>query len=315
MGKLTVDSQHWAGFWKYVYDRQVIWHRRFAQKLPRPWTDDPVLRDYSFTNAYRELDRGTQFAIENVLNTPGCISHATAPDMLCRIVTYRWFNRTEVWDHLAGVMNNPLREYNKELVDVLEEKLREFATTVGPVFTGAYMVCSYHTYPGRDKIEKVCNFLRYFFQNKGRIYRELCEQPTPEKAHEYLQTLPGVGPFNAYEFYSDMMYLPGYLPHKENDWANPGPGAKRGLRLIFPDRTDYAGMIFQLRDEQHAAFDALGLEFEVVALRNADGSVRWLSMRNIEHNLCEYSKYARGRARVKFAPRATTTGDYIGQIA
>jgi hypothetical protein len=311
----TTDPTHYAGFWKYIYERQAIWHRRFVLKQPRPWTDDPVLRDYSFTNAYRELDRGTQFAIDNVMRGRAVGQPCTMGDMLCRIITYRFFNRTEVWDTcLKPFMDNPLRPYDEQLVNMMEAALQSHARNVGPVFTGAYMVCAYHGMPGTNKINKVCNFLRFIFKNKDSIYAGLYEQDTPKKAHKYLMALPGVGPFNAYEFYSDMMYIPGYLNHREDDWANPGPGCIRGLRHIYKGRSDYEEQIRELRDEQEAAFDMLGLDFQSVALRNADGSTRRLSMRNVEHNLCEYSKYVRGRARAKFTPKESTDGRYISQI-
>ena len=34
--------------------------------LPAPWTDDRILRDYYFTNVYRELDKTTVWFRENV---------------------------------------------------------------------------------------------------------------------------------------------------------------------------------------------------------------------------------------------------------
>jgi hypothetical protein len=47
-------------------ERQVIFFRRIAGK-PAPWTQDPVLQKFKFTNAYRASDRVSQYLIRNVI--------------------------------------------------------------------------------------------------------------------------------------------------------------------------------------------------------------------------------------------------------
>jgi hypothetical protein len=305
-----INSNHWAAYWKYIYERQAVWHKRFIQKLPRPWTDDKTIAEFSFTNVYRELDRSSLHYIEHVFGPVAATQgHGSDADLFCRIVAARFFNRTDVWDECIGpVLNNPLRDYTADFtMETIEERLREFAKK-RPVFTGAYIVCSYSTHPGKDKIAKVCNFLKYIFQNSKVAVETLRKCPTLKDAHKYLQTFPGVGPFNAYEFLGDMLYIPGYLPWTEDDWANPGPGCEAGLLLLDPDRRDFEQEIVELRDQQDTAFEVLGLDFWSVAPRNADGTPRRLTLRSIENCLCEYQKYARGRSRGKFKDisKATT---------
>jgi hypothetical protein len=41
--------------------------RRFLDKAPPPWTDDPILAEWKFTNCFRELDRLTRYAIVHIL--------------------------------------------------------------------------------------------------------------------------------------------------------------------------------------------------------------------------------------------------------
>ena len=57
----SVESFLW-----FVWERECI---RIAKENghPAPWTDDPVLQKYSFTNIHRKDDRVTKWIIENVI--------------------------------------------------------------------------------------------------------------------------------------------------------------------------------------------------------------------------------------------------------
>ena len=54
-------------FFELMHERMAIWKRRFVDKKERPWTKNEILRDYKFTNVYRELDRNSQWQIKNIL--------------------------------------------------------------------------------------------------------------------------------------------------------------------------------------------------------------------------------------------------------
>lgn len=63
------------GFFEFLEERQKIYLAKEAGK-PRPWTKDPVLRDYFFCNVYREQDTVTKWIAENWRNrkaAPGII--------------------------------------------------------------------------------------------------------------------------------------------------------------------------------------------------------------------------------------------------
>ncbi|MGH9908009.1 MAG: nucleotide kinase domain-containing protein, partial [Pyrinomonadaceae bacterium] len=53
-------------YWRFASKRQDIFFRRFAGDPP-PWTEDPVLLEYKFTNAYRASDRVSQYLIKHVI--------------------------------------------------------------------------------------------------------------------------------------------------------------------------------------------------------------------------------------------------------
>ena len=53
-------------FWKFAAERQEVFFRKL-EGLPPPWTDDPVMAHYKFTNAYRASDRVSQYLIRRVI--------------------------------------------------------------------------------------------------------------------------------------------------------------------------------------------------------------------------------------------------------
>src|SRR2546430_9607468 len=53
-------------YWRFAAERQAIFFRRLAG-LPAPWTSDPILARYKFTNVYRASDRVSQYLIRHVI--------------------------------------------------------------------------------------------------------------------------------------------------------------------------------------------------------------------------------------------------------
>src|SRR5579871_3589055 len=51
----AVVSEVYDTYWRFAAERQSIFFRR-TRGTPPPWTTDPVLATYKFTNAYRASD-------------------------------------------------------------------------------------------------------------------------------------------------------------------------------------------------------------------------------------------------------------------
>ena len=81
-------------FFQYAAERYRIYLRRQAGE-PSPWTEDPILHKYRFTNIFRESDRVTIWFDENVRSDTWSI-----PDYVFLAVAFRWFNRPETWQTL-----------------------------------------------------------------------------------------------------------------------------------------------------------------------------------------------------------------------
>jgi hypothetical protein len=90
------DKKQVENFFGFVAERQNIFHRRFVLRRQPPWSDDPILQKCRIANCYRELDRGTQFAIKNIL------SCEPFEDVFFNTVFYRLFNEPATFNVLGG---------------------------------------------------------------------------------------------------------------------------------------------------------------------------------------------------------------------
>jgi hypothetical protein len=283
-------------FWYWVAERHAIFLRRQAGQ-PKPWTTDPILRDYKFTNPFRENDRGTVWLRENFL-----IQHYHDDPRLVagNICWYRMFNWWGTGETLGWRTSWD--------VEAIKIKLHHGADYLGhQVFTGAHIV---YSPPGRSKIDAivdVCADLWTLCQETA--WSIGVESTSLQYVFELLKTVHCVGNFMAYEMVTDMRHTK--LLEKALDimtWANMGPGAKRGLQRL--------GMDCRNQEEGCESMRALlrRAPFEYVAQFAIPGGIVDLSempqfeMRDIEHSLCEFDKYC----RVKFGegePRSKFDGD------
>jgi hypothetical protein len=75
-----------------VLQRHNIFVRRFVRNEEPPWTDDPILEKYSFTNVYSELDKGTVWAKENIVSP----NQDDEQNMLFQAIAYRCLPNIQV---------------------------------------------------------------------------------------------------------------------------------------------------------------------------------------------------------------------------
>lgn len=272
-------------FWYWISERHSIYLKRQAG-LPKPWTTDPILRDYKFTNPFRENDRGTVWLRENFL-TP----HANDPlELLAfNICWYRMFNWWGTGERLGWQTDWD--------VEKIQNKLEIALLSGEQVFTGAHIV---YSPPGRGKVEAIVDVCNDLLKISSLVAQDAKDNQSLETVFERLRTVYCVGGFMAYEMVSDMRHTK--LLEDATDimtWANPGPGCQRGLqRLGVPFRPD--GVAIESMRQLLTNSQWFG------RLAN---SFPKLEMRDIEHSLCEFDKYC----RVKFGegfPRGRFSGAF-----
>src|SRR5882724_4263851 len=90
-------------YWYFAAERQAIFERR-VNGLPKPWSEDPILKEYKFCSVYRAADRVSQYMIRNV----ACdFQTDTLDDQLFQIVAFRTFSRIETWETVREILGHP----------------------------------------------------------------------------------------------------------------------------------------------------------------------------------------------------------------
>jgi len=287
---LRADANKLVGFYKFMFDRHDVWHRRFIRNMSRPWTIDPILKVWKFTNVWRELDRGTVYLLD-ALRDPSREGYRNCVGDLWSIMHYRLFNNWEAHKALGGFV--PYDQWN---YDDWYKRLRAHHAAGNTVLCMSHNTCCYTGLPGSDKIERVCLIAKRVHDTAQDTLDGINNARSLEQVFDVIRAVRGYGPFLAYEVVSDILYT-GITPFSVNDWANAGPGAMNGIARIFHPMSEkqrgkkmpFLDIMQWLRTNQKTGFDAVkflfGCDFESIAWQR-----RPLDLRCIEHQLCEYSK-------------------------
>jgi hypothetical protein len=248
-------------FFAFARHRHQIYLNRRDGK-PLPWTLDPILQRYRFTNVFRELDATTIWFAKNLRNPL-----RNSIDVLPATVVFRWFNRVTTGEVIKKDKNylSPAR-------------LRKAIAKLPPPYvTGAFMV--YTTSLGAPtKQEGVLRAIEIWY-DKHKDWRKF-KFDTLQEAHAWMKS-ECLGDFMAYEVVTDLRHTK-LLSHATDimTWANFGPGASKGI-------------------ERLAGKDAPQLAIAKVLLRLSRNKKYWpqewpeWEMREVEHTLCEWEKYTR----------------------
>lgn len=288
------------GFFAYAWEREMTRVRRLrARDRNGPWTQDPVLQTYRFCNVRREHDRTTEWFREHIREPL-----RASPNVLWATVVFRWFNRIETGlvlkDSAIGLAQG-LFEPSE-----IDRRLRH-AIPDGPWTTGSYMI---KTPTGMNKIEGLLWCLGQF--HEGEAYPVDYDQPVGwtamadalladpgatslETVHAWLTGFPFMGDFMAYEVVTDLRHTD--LLCKAPDimtWANPGPGAARGLDRIHGRPL---GTSNRSKPSDRARLIVEMQELLELSAKPGGWPQDWgpWEMRDVEHTLCEFDKYERAR--------------------
>jgi hypothetical protein len=277
-------------FFTYARERYQVKLNKEAGR-PKPWTADPILQQYRFCNVFREDDTTTRWIRER-------ITHESYGNQLVgAMVIARWFNRVETLELLLPY-HRPVPAFRADLFahwsrsykgwrDDMVTRLQD----VKPLVTGAYMV---KTPAGAPKLEGVLWALGELLPDAVDIYNVL-SQPgfSLEHATNLLATYPYLGPFMAYEIITDLRHTPVLSTAPDiMTWANPGPGAARGLARVLGLSLDHYN--------RHSRADVVAMNGgmrHLLALSRVESHwpAQWpkWEMRDVEHTLCEFDKYER----------------------
>lgn len=291
-------------YWHFAAKRQDIFFNRLLNISP-PWTDDPILLEYKFTNSYRASDRVSQYLIRNVIYRDDLSNDDT--EVLFRIILFKLFNKIETWELLESKLG--AITYSGYKFEHYDEILKQAISSKSRIYSAAYiMPPGGVTFGYRAKHQNHLKLIEMMM--KDRLAEKLAKMKKMQKGFELLRSYPTIGDFLAYQFITDINYSE-ITNFSEMEFVIPGPGAKDGLKKCFKDSAGLnpAELIRLMADNQEAEFERLGIKFQSLWGRR-------LQLIDCQNLFCETDKYARvahpdidgisGRTRIK--QKFTQTG-------
>ena len=285
-------SKLYPVIWRFASKRQLIYLRRLSGQ-EMPWTNDRVLSEYRFTNAFRAADRVSQHLIRLAYSD----NRAGPETVFLRTILFKIFNRIDTWSTIVENLGLPTaRRFDYAACDELLADRK----TKGPVYSAAYIMPS-GGQAGLPKHRMHLHLLRDMISDK--LPSRLGQTKSLRDAYVLLLAQPTFGPFLAFQYAIDLNYTT-LMSHPEQDFVVAGPGALDGLAKCFHSLGEFtpAEAIVWMKDRQDEEFKRYGLEFSGLWGRP-------LQPIDVQNLLCEVSKYTRashpnvmgrsGRTRIK----------------
>ena len=269
-------------YWSFACERMSIYHKRI-EGYKSPWTEDEILRKHKFTNAYRVIDRVSQYLVREII-LPDEKNGTDLYDKIFRILLFKTFNKIETWKLLKDHINDlSWHNYNFE---IFNKVLSQAMSSNQPIYSAAYIMASGKRNFGHEKKHE--NHLKLLeFMMKDRFVEKIIDCNKMENLFDLLMSYPTIGDFLAYQYATDINYS-SVTNFSEMEFVKAGPGAIDGIRKCFTSTGGYTNedIIRYMAEQQEFEFERLGLIFS--SLYN-----RKLMLIDCQNLFCEIGKYAR----------------------
>ena len=291
LNKKKVIPEMVIAFVVFIQERHSIWERRHSKVPSKSWTQNKILKEHWFTNIYRELDRGTAFLKRNLHETVfrsrklEPLTGANYIKILKRVIlkcfSYRLVNRLDTFLEFGKLPD--VGDY-EEWVTFLRYKY-QLKGEESIIFTRA------HQNNGLERYFKSMEFVKSNLTSMAKELMEAARERSLKKCFFILKDVPGAGKFMSWQILCDLLELRLLGECTDNQWTCLGPGAKAGLGKIFKEVKDELTLTRQLRNlcqasGEGSAYEAMGLDPPLLLGKE-------VSLKNIEHALCEFDKYVR----------------------
>lgn len=310
---------------RWVKERYLVHLKKDIQKLPAPWSDWDIMREFRFTNVLRRHDKESKFVIDSTYENP----ELSIEEKILNAFVFRAYNKHETYS-LVGF------PHKRELItwdEVLEMERKISAKRVeNPTYcfcTSAFNTGGIKTCWGNfvdkeaafDKTNLVESRFAILFNDliKNNVDKKILECKTAEEVGKVIRKVRGfAGEFLSFQVYVDLTYIPGF-PFTEDDWAVCGPGCKLGICYLFGDDDrsirgvgyTYDELLYWTRDNLNKMLLDNGVDLETL-MEDLPRNQRRISLSNVENLFCEFSKtckqvYKEGKARRKYTVQTTSS--------
>ena len=299
----------------YQWERTKIYYLKNVKQNPPPWTEDEILANYRFTNTRRELDKESQWLIQNILNNP----KVDYENKLLNAFVFRYINKHETFENLIQPIFDDVWIDFSQSTQALHQKLAELDKLAKSykqtIINGAYMLSG--AYKFLNLANKKLNFVNADFHNicKGIAFvnhyknyiLNIAELP-PNEFKNKISKLPSCSSrFLPYQIWVDWTYIGAYTPnttdvypYSENEFVVSGIGCYRGIMwLINHNPNNLSGLteeefIFWFRDNLPQLAEKYKLKWQPKEMFHfLPPDQRNWGVMQIENSFCEFDKYCR----------------------
>ena len=266
-------------YWQFAAERLAIFYRRRRDRIG-PWTSDPILRAYRFTNVYRATDRVSQYLMREIQYRTD--RSQDPQEVFFRTIFFKIFNKIETWEALEYA-HGPLswRTIDLEAVDRTLSRLRAGGQRI---YSAAYIMPA----PPFGRAGKHSNHLALIaLMMADRLADRLRQAPDLSAVYKRILGYPGLGRFLAFQYAIDLNYST-LLNFNEADFVVAGPGALDGISKCFSATNGRSPeeVIRWVTERQGIEFSQRGLDFNGLFGRP-------LQPIDCQNLFCEVSKYTR----------------------
>lgn len=203
---MEIDHDVLKEFKWFIYERESIRDHK-DNGDPKPWTDDPILQKYKFTNIWRQDDRVTKIIISRALRE-SVMNKAPWQDVVLNIFIMRIVNNVD------GIKDLPW--YNIQEPVRIPQHIK---------FGDAFIVLP-HLPKGIKKYSELGIMADWL---RSRLLESPCVPATTKGLHDLIR-MKRIEGLILYEITCDFWQLFG----RQEDYVNIGGGALPALIWLFP---------------------------------------------------------------------------------
>jgi hypothetical protein len=270
-------------YWKFAAERQRMYEKRLRGE-GQPWTGDPILKAYKFTNPFRVCDRVSQYLIREVIYDPNASTYPE--EVVFRILLFKFLNEIPTWELLKSKFGTPTWKGFDEKLYVAE--LDKAMASGIKIWGSAYMHndLSNYAHVSPNKHPRYLRLLKEMMSTN--VTGKLQAARTYADAFQVLYAYPLHKGFIGMQHLTDINYSE-IIDFDEDDFIVPGPGALDGIQKCFGTLNGItpSDLIRGIVDDQEIFFEAVGEQ--PVRLMGK----RRLHAIDVQNLFCETDKYAR----------------------
>ena len=262
----------------FVWEREAIRLARLNGHSA-PWTYDPILAKYKFTNIRRKHDRVSEWIINTIIKP-----HQNRNDLWFTLLITRLINWPVTLNSLLMynvIPCEPAHFDHKNFVKVIEDVKK----SVGKVYSGAYMVYPTKMDPGGVKSEALA---KHIINAAAKAEREVAASLSHNSIEPFVTELSkcfGISTFMAGQVAADLTYAEGHLENAVDlyTYAPIGPGSSRGLNYLVSNPPFASWDQQEFNDILIAINDLIKEELDITDL----------TLHDVQNIMCEFSKFVR----------------------